>query len=81
MSSKRTFHKYEIRVVVLTEDPIPDDASLEEIAHQGVEGDYSIDWKIDHAPIDAPTTAKLLLKQRSDPEFFGLDENGNDADE
>jgi hypothetical protein len=31
--------------------------------------------------VDAKTMAKLLIKQGSDPEFFRLDEDGNDLED
>ena len=81
MPSKRKFYKTVITTVVLSEYPI-DDLETLEIHQQGRTGDFSLvnDRAKGSEEIDGPTAAKLLLDQNSDPEFFNLDEEGEDTD-
>lgn len=73
--TKRTFRKYKIEVTVLVEGDIPHDMSLSEIAsHQ----DYVVDWEIDDEIITGKMMADALCEARSEPEFFNLDDDGND---
>lgn len=45
-------------------------------------GDWSLGTlSVEGTEVDGPTIAKLLDKQGSDPEFFGLDMDGNDLEE
>lgn len=64
---------------VLTEDyPVPDD-DLMYIAHEIVYGDSSGAVKETVREIvSAKDMAGYLMAQGSDPEFFGLNENGDD---
>jgi formylmethanofuran dehydrogenase subunit E len=77
----RQFHRTVITVEVLSEEPYEFD-DLEQTYQDIVTGDCSGTAKVTATEtVDGPTMAKLLINQGSDPEFFRLDENGNDADE
>lgn len=78
--SKRTFHKYVFKLEVLSEEELPEDLELSELA-QAVEFGECSGRRLDteHEELDGPTTAKALIEQGSDPEFFDLTEDGEDA--
>lgn len=81
MSSERKFRRTLITVEVLSEgEQVYDPDDLSEVYHDGLGGSCSVDWTITESEvIDGPTTAKALLNQSSDPEFFQLTEEGEDA--
>jgi len=75
----RQFFKTVITVTVLTENgPVSEEASLGTIAHQIKEGDWS--GEVEHdggTELTAKEAAEALIAQGSDPEFFGIDADGN----
>lgn len=79
------------RVVVQYEILCPNDdehealcsASLADIHYMTMEGDCSgrfLDSPVD-MEISPKEAAKILMEQGSDPEFFGIDEEGNEIEE
>jgi hypothetical protein len=81
MTSKRIFHRTEITIEVLSEEYY-DPESLGDVEHDIGLGDCSGDWHVTKRDeVDGATMAKLLQEQASDPEFFQLDDEGNDLDE
>lgn len=80
MSSKRKFYKTVLTVEVLSEEPF-DCNDLAQVHYAITQGDCSgVMNRGGSRKISARTMAKALLKQGSDPEFFGLDEEGNDLE-
>lgn len=78
--SPRTFYRTEIRVVVLSETPFQPD-SLADVAHAIEEGDCSGEWDVAKADtLNAKQAAEELTKQGSDPAFFSLTDDGEEAD-
>jgi hypothetical protein len=78
MSKK--FYKSTITVTVLSEEPIPPDASLADIAYNFTEGGDSGDWELTKVEeLDGKQAAAALIAQGSDPEFFGLTEDEEPA--
>lgn len=78
--TKRTFYKTTITVEVLSEEPIPAGVSLEQIAYEAVNGDYSMNTiGTDEVVLNGKQAADALLEQGSDPMFFGIDDDGNDV--
>jgi hypothetical protein len=78
MPSKRKFWKTVVTVTILSETPFDYD-NLSDIQSQ-IDGDCSGEFDTTSSEeIDAATCAALLIKQHSDPEFFNLDENGEDT--
>lgn len=76
---KKNFHRYVYTIEVLTEGPIPDHMSMVDILNEADYGSYSsliLDTK--SKKVNGKTMAKALMNQGSDPEFFGIDENGVD---
>lgn len=75
---KRTFYRTVITVEVLSEEDVVGGMCLADIAHEIVYGDLSGRYRVTRTEsVDGPTMARLLSEQGSDPEFFGLDEDGN----
>jgi hypothetical protein len=69
------------QVEVLSEEPYSGDSDLETIAYDITDGHCSGEVscvRVDE--LNGKQAAEALQKQRSDPEFFLLDENGNDIE-
>lgn len=82
MVSKRKFYKTVIRVTVLSEEDWTDWDSLSAVDYDITDGPCVGDIKtISHEEIDGKQAAKELMEARSDPEFFMLDENGDDNED
>lgn len=80
MSNKRKFYKTVVTVEVLSEEPLECD-DLGDVNYAITQGDCSGTMNMGGSrKISAKTMAKELLKQGSAPEFFGLDEKGNDLE-
>lgn len=78
---KKVIYKTVIEVEVLSEQPIPDGMPLQYIAEQGYDGDYSVVSEIKSAePITGKDASDATINQGSDPEFFGMDEDGNEIE-
>lgn len=81
MPSKRKFHKTVITLEVLSERPIGE-MGIEDIAYEVTRGNFSGQWKpTETVELDGPQAAAELQAQGSDPDFFGLTANGEDADD
>lgn len=81
MVSKRKFYKTTITLEVLTEFD-PSYMSIENMVHEMIWGESSgkvLDQTI--KIIDGKEAAQRLLVHESDPEFFQLDEDGNDLEQ
>lgn len=80
--SKRLFHKRVIRVVVLSEEPLPEDMSLQDIDEAIGTGDCSgeVIWGNDLV-LDSKKIVKALQGQGSDPGFFQLNDDGSDIED
>lgn len=77
----RTFHRTLIQIEVLSEEYYEPE-TLEQIASDIQEGDCSGQWNIKlRQELSGHRMALYLKRQGSDPEFFGLDEHGNDIEE
>ncbi|HLO91585.1 MAG TPA: hypothetical protein VK172_10520 [Lentimicrobium sp.] len=81
--AKKTIFRSVITLEVLSDEPIPDDISLSSIANECDNGSYSgiTDYKVINQPVSGKRAVKLIHAQGSDPEFFMMDENGNDINE
>jgi len=75
------YYRTMITIEVLSEDPI-EAISLQDVVYGITEGHWSGDWNAEESlEVTAPQMAKLLIAQGSDPEFFNLDDDGNEIDE
>lgn len=78
----RKFYKNVIQVEVLSEDePLDSNLNLNEVAHVITEGDCSgqVSWQ-EPVLLTPSEAAKALEAQGSDPGFFGLTPDGQEAD-
>jgi hypothetical protein len=59
-----------ITLRILSEEPVPDDISPDEVWRETVCGDYSGDYKWETEVISDERCKELLTEQGSDTEFF-----------
>ena len=80
--AKKKIYKSVLRVTILSEEPLPECVSLDTIQHEIDEGDWSgaTDWESNDAELVGKEAAKAMLDQGSDPEFFQMDEDGNEIE-
>ena len=80
--TKRKFYKKTMAFEVLSEEPIPDDMSIESICEEATTGGYSMKLlPSTDTVLNGKEAADALLDQASDPGFFQLTADGNDLDE
>jgi len=81
MASKRKFFKTVVIVEVISADYPPEFENLSQLQELITEGEHSGEyWTKMAKKITAKQAVKALIKQSSDPEFLGLDKNGNDLE-
>jgi hypothetical protein len=79
--SERKFYRTQVTVDILSDEPVGEITDLDEIHHQITDGGWSGQISITKTEeVDGPTMATLLRGQGSDPDFFRLDADGNDAE-
>jgi len=80
--AKKQIYKTIIQLEILSEECIPDGTGIETIVHEMFEGDYSgeSDWKETNTPIVGKEATKAIIAQGSNPEFFNMDNDGNEID-
>ena len=86
----RKFFKTVIKFTVLSEEPIPEGMNprmgvyrlgLENIANECMDGSWSMgNASNKETELNGKQAAEALLNQASDPSFFNLTEDGEDAD-
>lgn len=75
----RKFYKTKITFEVLSEDPIDDKWEMQDIVAECIDGGFSGATVGNKQTIlNGKQMAKALEKQGSSPEFFQIDEKGND---
>jgi hypothetical protein len=80
MGKKRKFYRTTYKVVILSEGEYGK-ASLYRIHYDITEGSCSGEVKrVSSKALTPRKMAKALMEQGSDPEFFMLDENGNEIE-
>lgn len=84
MTTKRNTRKYYktlITIEVLSEEPLEDGVSAEDVLAEIDEGGWSGVVQFgDSMPMNGLEAATALLAQGSDPGFFMLDEDGNEVE-
>lgn len=79
--TERKFYKATFTVEVLSEEPLDGSQSLADLSEMTMEGPCSGKCEMkSHETLDGKQTATALQEQGSDPEFFSIDEDGNDVD-
>jgi hypothetical protein len=83
MAKKKTLYRTLIQVEVLSEEPIPEDMTLDQIEEECNTGSFSgvHDYIVRNKKVKGIEAVTLVLKQGSSPDFFQMDENGNDLKE
>ena len=78
----RKFYRTVINLEILSEVPV-NNASMDTISYQINEGSWSGKHStfIQDQELTGKQAAQFLIHQGSDPEFFMLDEHGNDSPE
>lgn len=80
--SKRKFYKTVFEIEVLSEEPLSDELSLEDVAYEITEGGCSgVVNRKGHKVLNGKQAAKALIAQASDPGHFRLTDDGEDADD
>jgi len=78
----RKFYKTTFQIEILSEDKIPEWMNLEKIAYEITTGEWSGTCeRTKTKELSSKECAEELMNQGSDPEFFGIDENGNELGE
>jgi hypothetical protein len=81
MKSERKFYRAIVQYEILSEEPIGA-MSLSDIEYETTDGHMSGHFlETKHEELDSVQMAAALQNQGSDPEFFQLDESGQDLDE
>lgn len=77
-----TFHRLVLELEILSEEPIPEDIQLAELAELITTGPCSgLITITKQGELCGKEMATALLAQGSDPEFFQLDDDGNDLED
>ena len=80
--TERKFYRTTITVTVLSEEPIPSELNLQELAYEMDEGEYVGFYPTTNIEeLDGKQMAEALVKAGSEPEFFQLNDNGDDLDD
>lgn len=75
----RQFIKTTFSITVLSDEPLPDDIDLEGVAHAIGDGPYiGGEFRRETQELTAKEAATALVELGSEPDFFQLDEDGND---
>jgi hypothetical protein len=78
----RKFYKSIIEITVLSEDRPCEFNSLGDLTYLINDGPYSGEIVIkEEIEVSSQEMVNLLMDQSSDPEFFNLDENGNNLED
>jgi hypothetical protein len=80
--AKKTIYRTVLMLEVLSPDPITDGISLETIVYESMEGSFSLGMstKVDNQPVEGAKAVRIIKAHGSDPEFFQMDNDGNDID-
>lgn len=83
MSKEKVLYRTVIEIEVLSEEPIDENWSIEDIEEECNSGSFSgvHDWKVKNQEVRGLEAVKLTQAQGSSIDFFGMDENGNDINE
>ena len=77
---KKTIYRTVIEIEILSEEPIPEGLDLEEIEGECQDGEYSgkHELKVSNQKLVGIKAANATRAQGSSPDFFMMDEEGNE---
>jgi hypothetical protein len=80
--AKKQIYRTVIQLEVLSDEPISSGMALSEIADNCENGDFSgcSEWIVTNVPVKGIKAVKLIMAQGSMPEFFNMDDKGNEVD-
>jgi hypothetical protein len=80
---KKVIYRTVIEIEVLSEEPIPEDMSLNDIEDECNTGSFSgvHDYKITNEKLVGQDAVNATVKQGSSIDFFGMDEQGNELND
>ena len=82
---KKTIYRHLLTVEVLSEEPLDPSMSwsLRDIACEIYDGSFSgaTTWTTVNEPLTGKVAVKTILAQGSDPEFFRMDNDGNEIED
>jgi len=80
--TNRKFYLRTVTIQFISEEPHPDAWSIEDAMFDAKEGDSSMQESSDNTEeVDGKRAVEILVDQGSDPGFFDLTDDGEDADE
>jgi hypothetical protein len=78
----KKFYRTIVEIEILSENPFPEGVTLEGIHNEITDGEWSGQYEVKLTEeVDGPAMAKLLDKQGTDPQFFNLNDEGEDEEE
>lgn len=80
--AKKKLYRTVIQIEVLSEDPIPEGMSLDQIEEECNTGSFSgvHDFIKTNEVIEGEEAVKAVMAQGSSPDFFQMDENGDEIE-
>lgn len=80
--AKKKIYRTVIQIEVLSEDPIPGDMTLDQVEEECNTGSFSgvHDFIKINEEIEGEEAAKAVRAQGSSPDFFQMDENGDEIE-
>ena len=79
---KKTIYKTKVTIEILSDEPVNDNISLKDIQYEITDGQWS--GKITHGeskPLKGKPAVKEILNHGTDPEFFFMDDKGNEIEQ
>lgn len=79
---KKKIYRTVIQITVLSEEPLPDGMGLDELVANCEDGDFigKFEDKEVNVPITGKEAAEAVIVTGSDPEFFQMDNEGNEIE-
>lgn len=80
---KKIIYKSVLKVTVLSDEPLPECISLEDVQYGTDEGEWlgHVEWEYNNAETVGAEAVNNIVQAGSDPEFFQMDDKGNELEE
>ena len=81
--AKKKIYRTLILLTVLSEEPLSEDMSIQDIDEECEYGEYTgkTDWQKVNEVLEGREAAIAVLETGSSPDFFQMDENGNELND